>query len=85
MLYYVEVNPLNLLEKVKEYFEGVGWISVIGNMYIYEISSIKSLINVRNHFEKFPLQTTKFVHFKLWCQAMDIIEKKEHLTLSGFY
>ena len=62
-----EINPLNLklLEQVKEYFGGVGSISRSGNMYFYEISSIKSLVNVRIHFEKYPLQTTKHVHFKL--------------------
>lgn len=53
-------------------------------MYYYEISSLKSLVNVREHFEEYPLQTTKYVHFKLWCQVMDIIEKKEHLTKLGF-
>lgn len=53
-------------------------------MYYYEIFSLKSLVNVREHFEEYPLQTTKYVHFKLWCQVMDIIEKKEHLTKLGF-
>lgn len=73
-----EVNPLNLklLEQVKEYFGGVGSIRRSGSMYSYEISSVKSIVNVRKHFEEFPLQTTKYVHFKLWCQVMDIIEKK---------
>ena len=81
-----EVNPLNLelLEQIKEYFGGVGSISKSGNMYMYEISSIKSLLSVRKHFEEYPLQTTKYVHFILWCQVMDIIEKKEHLTELGF-
>ena len=81
-----EINPLNfkLLEQVKEYFGGVVSISRSGNMYYYEVSSIKSLVSVRKHFEEFPLQTTKYVHFKLWCQVMDIIEKKEHLTKLGF-
>lgn len=81
-----EVNPLNLklLEQVKEYFGGVGSISKSGNMYFFEVSSIKSLPIVRKHFEEFPLQTTKYVYFKLWCQIMDIIDKKEHLTKSGF-
>lgn len=81
-----EVNPLNLnlLEEVKEYFGGVGSISRSGNMYSYEISSIKSLVNVREHFKEFPLQTTKYVHFKLWCLVMDIIERKEHLIRLGF-
>lgn len=82
-----EVNPLNLklLEKVKEYFDGVGSISKSANMYIYEVSSIKSLINIRKHFENFPLQTTKYLNFKLWCQVMDIIAEKAHLTKPGFY
>lgn len=81
-----ELNPLNLklLEQVKEYFGGVGSISRSGNMCYYEISSIKSLLNVRKHFEEYPLQTTKYVYFILWCQVMDIIEKKEHLTKLGF-
>lgn len=81
-----EINPLNLklLEQVKEYFDGAGSISRSGNMYVYEISSLKSLVNVRKHFEEYPLQTTKYVHFELWCQVMDILENKEHLTKSGF-
>lgn len=53
-------------------------------MYIYEISSIKSLNIVREHFEKYPLQTTKDIHFKLWCEVLDILNKKEHLTQKGF-
>lgn len=76
---------LNLLERVQDYFGGVGSISKSGNMYYFEVSSPKSLLNVRKHFEEFPLQTTKFVHFKLWCEVLDIINKKEHLKESGFY
>jgi hypothetical protein len=62
-----EVNPLNLklLEKIREYFDGVGSISKSANMYYYEVSSIKSLINIRKHFYEFPLQTTKYLNFKL--------------------
>ncbi|PQE31510.1 GIY-YIG endonuclease (mitochondrion) protein [Rutstroemia sp. NJR-2017a WRK4] len=55
----------SLLEQVKEYFGAVGSISRSGNMYYYEIFSLKSLVNVREHFEEYPLQTTKYVHFKL--------------------
>lgn len=71
--------------EVKEYLGGIGSISRSTNMYQYEVSSIKSLISIRKHFDNFPLQTTKYVHFKLWCQVMDIIEKKEHLTKLGFF
>lgn len=53
-------------------------------MCCYEISSRNYLRIVRKHFEQYPIQTTKFVYFKLWCQVMDILEKNEHLTKSGF-
>lgn len=61
-----EVNPVNknLLEQVKEYFTGAGSISKSGNMYYYEITSLKSLINVRKHFEEFPLRLLASDAFK---------------------
>lgn len=81
-----EQNPLNLilLEKVKEYFKGEGSISKSANMYSYEISAVNSLNLVKEHFENYPLQTTKSLHFKLWCEVLEIIKKKEHLTKEGF-
>lgn len=58
-----QINPENtkLLEKLKDYFNGVGSISKSGNMWYYEVSSNKTLVEIRKHFYKFPLQTTKFV------------------------
>ena len=81
-----EVNPLNLqlLKLVQEYFDGVGSISRSANMYFYEISSPSQLVAVRNHFERYPLQTTKFVYFKLWSKVLDMFLKGEHLTDAGF-
>jgi hypothetical protein len=81
-----EQNPLNLilLEKVKEYFKGEGSITKSANMYSYEISAVNSLNIVKEHFENYPLQTTKSLHFKLWCEVLEIIKKKEHLTEEGF-
>jgi len=44
---------------------------MINNYFVIKISSysfkasIKSLNVVREHFEKYPLQTTKDVHFRL--------------------
>ena len=80
------VNPLNLklLEQVKSFFDGGGIISIDQNTYHYVIRNRNHLSKVREHFEKYPLQTTKYLHFTLWCKVLDMIEKKEHLTLSGF-
>jgi hypothetical protein len=81
-----EANPENikLINLVKDYFNQEGSISKCDNMYVYEVSSLKGLKIVRNHFENFPLQTTKIIHFQLWCKVMDIIENKEHFTRKGF-
>ena len=75
---------LNLLKIIKSFFLEEGSISKCGKMYVYEISSIKGLRLIRKQFENFPLQTTKLIHFQLWCKVMDMIENKEHLTEKGF-
>jgi LAGLIDADG endonuclease len=81
-----EINPENkkLLDLLKNYFYENGSISKCGNVYLYEVSDIKGLKIVRNHFENFPLQSSKIVYFQMWCQVMDIIENKRHLTKEGF-
>ena len=81
-----QINPYNreLLEKVKEFFGGVGWISTSGNMYTYEVTSLKSLHIIRNHFENYPLETSKYIHFILWSDIMNLLEKKIHYEYDGF-
>ena len=81
-----QINPYNreLLEKVKEFFGGVGWISTSGNMYTYEVTYLKSLHVIRNHFENYPLETSKYIHFILWSDIMNLLEKKKHYEYDGF-
>lgn len=81
-----EINPHNkvLLEKIKEFFGGIGWVSASGNMYTYEITSLNSLQVVRKHFEEYPLETSKSIHFLLWCKIIDLLLNKVHYTYEGF-
>ena len=81
-----QINPENykLLELLKNYFNNYGSISKCGNMYVYEVSTIKELNIIRNHFHNFPLQTTKMVYFQLWCQVLDLIKNKKDLTMENF-
>ena len=37
----------------------------------------------KDHFLNYPLLTFKLVYFQLWCQILEIILKKEHLTKAG--
>ena len=81
-----QINPenLKLLELLKNYFNKEGSISKCGNMYIYEVSTIKGLKVIRNHFDNFPLQTTKMIYFQLCYQVLDLIENKKDLTIESF-
>jgi len=74
----------NLLDLLKNYFNKEGLISKCKNIYLYEVSNKEGLKIIRSHFENFPLQTSKIIYFKLWCQVMVMIENKEHLTKEGF-
>ena len=51
---------------------------------MYEVSSLKSLNIIINHFENYPLETTKVIHFKLWTEIVKMMFNKEHLTKIGF-
>jgi hypothetical protein len=60
------IENLKLLKKVQDFFGEIGSISLSGgNIYRYEVSSLKGLSIIINHFDNYPLQTTKFIHFKL--------------------
>ena len=81
-----EVNNLNLklLESVKSYFNEIGTISKDKNTYQYVVRSKNDLKKISEHFNNYPLQTTKYIHYMLWFKVLDLIETKEHLTLKGF-
>lgn len=80
------IHPLNLklLELVQTFFDGVGIICKDKNAYQYVIRNRNHLSKVREHFENYPLQTTKHLHFQLWCRVLDLKQGKDHLTLADF-
>lgn len=84
------LNPANKLqfEQIREFF-GVGRIKIQNergnrNATIYFIAeSLSDCLIIRDHFEKYPLLTTKFVHFMVWSQVLDLKVQKAHLTEEG--
>jgi len=44
---------------------------------------MEDLKKIRAHFDAYPLQTTKLVHYLLWCNVMDQMLAKNHTTLEG--
>lgn len=75
-----------LLEQINNFF-------VVGKIYknnnneaaiYYTVTSVRDLTVIRKHFEKYTLNTKKRYDFELWIKILDIIKKKEHLSMEGF-
>ncbi len=72
-----------LLEKIKNTFE-VGKILNRGdNVYYYQVSNVKDLGVIINHFDKYPLLTQKRVDFEQFKLVVEKMINKEHLTSNG--
>jgi len=76
-------KDLVLLESIQSYF-GVGIISKQGkNAIQYRVIGLKDLKVIMDHFEKYPLLTQKRADCELFKQAVEIMNRKEHLTPDG--
>lgn len=79
----IHKKDLALLEQIKNYF-GVGEIyNHRSNTTQYRVQSIKSIMNILDHFDKYPLVTQKQINYKLFKMVINLIVNKEHLTLHG--
>lgn len=81
----LHIKDLGLLTNIRDFF-GVGQIIISkqGNVAIYQVQSVKDMVNVIiPHFNKYPLQTKKLIDFLLFKSIIEIIVKKEHLTEQG--
>jgi hypothetical protein len=80
-----------LLESIKSYFSSgfagnkVGTICINkrDGQLVYSVNSIKELAIIVEHFDKYPLTTQKRADFQLFKWAVEMINRKEHLTMEG--
>lgn len=77
-------KDLELLKKIQSFF-GVGSVSIFGSKTArYRARSRQDLKIIISHFEKYPLQTTKFIHFRSFCEILEHLNKKLHTNVEGF-
>lgn len=83
----LHIKDLALLKRVQLSLGGVGSITNNGeNAMQLRVSSLPDLINVViPHFESYPLRTQKLADFLLFKQAVEIMSRKEHLTIEGLH
>lgn len=77
-------KDLDLLKKIKVFF-GVGEIYFKEKSCHYVVQDIKNINVIVNHFERYHLLTKKHEDFILFSRIVTLINKKEHLTLSGLH
>lgn len=83
----LHVRDIEILEKFKVYF-GVGSLQSSGkgrNSVDFVVKSREELIErVLPHFDKYPLITKKRIDYELFKRIIIMMDKKEHLSRSGF-
>lgn len=82
---HLHKKDLTLLKQIQSFFAGVGSISVSKKeTALYSVKSLKDLTNIIiPHFLQYPLITQKQADFLLFKSVIEIMNKKEHLTIEG--
>jgi NADH-ubiquinone oxidoreductase chain 4 len=81
----VHVKDIIILQRIQKFFVGVGKIYVHkDSMAFYNVSSIKDLAVIIEHFTKYPLLSFKSSDFNLFKLAYILISEKKHTSEEGF-
>lgn len=79
----VHVKDLDLIYKIQTFFGGIGSVTFNKKVARYSIQGIKDILNIVNHFDRYPLQSYKQIDFAFWKKCINIILNKKHLTSQG--
>jgi hypothetical protein len=81
----IKQKDKKLLENIKKGME-IGLINFYKTelIYCYKISSIKDAYNIINYFDKYHLNSSKYLQYFKWRKAYRMLQRKIHLTSEGF-
>ena len=81
----IHYRDIKLLEKILNYFDKVGNITIRKDGYIELIvSSLKDIKILINHFDTYPLITNKWSDYQIFKEVFVLINNKQHLSIEGF-
>lgn len=74
----------NLLILLQKHLNGIGSIHIDSNKNIvnFSVDSVKDLVILINHFDKYPLLTKKRADFILFKEVVKLIINKHHLSFA---
>jgi hypothetical protein len=79
----LHIKDSGLLKLISSYF-GIGIISKLSSdSVLYRVSTIEGLRIIISHFDKYPLKSYKYKDYLLFRKAFLLVQKGEHLSLSG--
>lgn len=76
-------RDLELLNAIKNFFS-VGNVSEFGTNALFRVRSRSELKVIIDHFNKYPLQTSKSLNFIYFCEILNFLKNKVHTNISGF-
>jgi hypothetical protein len=79
----MHIRDSTLIKEIKNFFK-VGTYKESGLFCYFEVSSIKDLEIILNHFKFYPLQSSKRYAFFIFLILFNMYKKKEHLNREGF-
>jgi len=80
----LHVKDLAVLEAIKRSLGGIGQVRLYEDHAIYVVGSKPELEELINHFNNYPLLSSKWADFELFCKIFNLVNKKAHLTQEGF-
>lgn len=76
---HLHVKDVKILYMIQDFF-GVGSITINKDTVNYQVTSLKDILSIIEHFNKYPLRTQKQIDFLLYTKAYNLIVNKSHLT-----
>lgn len=76
----LDIRDLSLLESIKTYFNEIGSINTSSKECVYKVRSLKEVLAIISHFDKYFLITQKRADFELFKLIVNKLNNKEHLV-----
>ena len=81
--YQIDQKTAYILEKIKSFIGGNIGYRKSQDTYYYGSTSFGSARNVIQYFDKYHLQSRKYISYLRWRKVYILIENKEHLNEKG--
>lgn len=82
--YQVDQKDNKILNAIKNYLGGNIGYRISQDTYYYGSTSFGSARNVIKYFDKYHLQSTKYINYIKWRKVYRLIQNNKHLTTEGF-